>query len=166
MLIFLKQKIWQIRKIEKEKITSIAGIIILISIFLPVNYLLFVSELGSYQDHRWIYGQHYEIFTNTDGIQSYHMRFFIFNFPGFIITILVVVVAIKIILKAHSIKGRKIMRLGISTIIILVLDSGIQLFAASFLRPNLVLFLPHIGFVGIFLGGLLAIISGSNYEKY
>jgi len=151
---------------EKEKVTSIAGIIILISIFLPAHYLLFVGELGSFQDHRWIFPQHFEIYTKPDGSRYIHMRYFFFYFPGFIIAILLVVVATKIILKAHSIKGRKVMRLGMISIILLLLESGIQLYAATFLRPNLVLFLPHIGFVGIFIGSLLAIHSGSKYKKY
>ena len=165
MLKDLKQKILQIRKMEKEKITSIAGIIILISTFLPVNYTLFVFKYGSYQDFKWIFGQRFTIYTNTKGTVYYHSRYFFFYFPGYIFTIILIVLAIKIILNAHSIKGRKIMRLGISSIIIIGLETVIQLVAALFRPPEAVLFLPHIGFVGILIGGILAIISGLKYKK-
>lgn len=166
MLKYLKQKILQIRKMEKEKIISIAGIIILISTFLPVNYALFVFKYGSYQDIKWIFGQRFLIYTNTKGTVYYHSRFFFFYFFGYIFAIVLIVLAIKIILNAHSIKGRKIVRLGIGSIIIIVLETVIQLYAALFLPPKAVLFLPHIGFVGIFLGGILAIIYGLKYNKY
>lgn len=151
---------------EKEKITSIAGIIILISIFLPVNYTFFVFELGSYQEHKWIFGQRFEIYTNTKGEVFYHSRYFFFYFIGYIFVILFLILAIKIILNAHSIKGRKVVRLGIISLIILALESILQLYIAMFRRPNLVIFLPHIGFVGILIGGILAIISGLKYENY
>ena len=166
MLKYLKQKILQIRKMEKEKITSIAGIIILISIFLPVNYALFVFKYGSYQDIKWIFGQRLEIFTNTEGIVYYHSRYFFFYFFGYIFAIVLIVLAIKIILNAHSIKGRKVVGLGISSIIVILLETIIQLYAALFRPPKAVLFLPHVGFVGIFLGGILAIIYGLKFNKY
>ncbi len=166
MLKYFKQKILQIRKMEKEKIASIAGILILISTFLPVNYVLFVFKYGSYQDIKWIFGQRFLIYTNTKGTVYYYSRYFFFYFPGYIFAIVLIVIAIKIILNAHSIKGRKIVILGISSIIIIVLETVIQLYAALILSPKAVLFLPHIGFVGIILGGLLAIIYGLKYNKY
>ncbi len=165
MLKYLKQKILQITQMEKEKLTSIAGILILISIFLPVNYTYFVFELGSFQEHKWIFGQRFEIYTNTKGEVFYHSRYFFFYFIGYIFVIVFLILAIKIILNAHSIKGKKIVRLGISSIIVLAIESLIQLYIAIFLRPNLVIFLPHIGFVGILIGGILAIISGLKYKK-
>lgn len=166
LLEYIKQKISQIRKMEKEKKTSIAGILILISTFLPVNYTLFVFKYGSYQDIKWIFGQRFTIFTNSKGTVYYHSRYFFFYFFGFIFAIVLIVLAIEIILNAHSIKGRKVVGLGISSIIVILLETVIQLYAALFRPPKAVLFLPHIGFVGIFLGGILAIIYGLKYNKY
>jgi len=156
----LKEKI-------KEKIATIGGILIIISVFLPATQFVFELYYGRLEENRWIFGQKFQVIFFKEGgrVSRLSIRF---NIIGIICAILLLVLAIKIILNAYDDdKGRLITKLGISSIIVLIFNTVVEISLAVIFHPSFSLFLPHIGFVGILLGGSLATLSGyfSEYKS-
>ena len=143
----------------KEKKATIGGILILLSVFLPVTQFVFQFDYGVVEENKWIFGQSFRVLFLKNGGRRSSLYIGI-NVVGIICAIVVLILAIKIILIAYDDKGRERIRLGISSILVLIFNTIVELSQAALFRPSFSLFLPHVGFVGILLGGSLAIISG------
>ena len=143
----------------KGKIATIGGILILISVFLPVTHFVFEFYSGIMEENRFIFGQKFRVLIPKRGGRKSNLSLQ-FDVVGIICTILLLIFAIKIILVAYDDKGREITRLGIASIIVLIFHSILEISEAVLFHPSFSLFLPHVGFVGIVLGGSLAVISG------
>lgn len=144
----------------KEKKATIGGILIIISVFLPVTQFVFEFDHGIMEENRFIFGQKFRVlFVKGGGTKS--NLYLGVNVVGIVCAILLLILAIKIILNAYDDdKGKQITKLGISSILVLIFNTILELSQAVLFRPSFTLFLPHIGFVGIVLGGTLAAING------
>jgi len=144
----------------KEKKATIGGILIILSVFLPVTQFVFEFDYGIVEDNRWLYGQKFRVlFLKSGGRKS--SLYLGVNVVGIICAIILLILAIKIILIAYDDdKGKQMMKFGISSILVLIFNTIVEISQAVLYRPSFSLFLPHVGFVGIVLGGTLAAISG------
>lgn len=147
----------------KGKIATIGGILIIISVFLPVTQFVFEFDYGRMEENRWIFGQNFRVLFYNDGGRTSNLSIR-FDVIGIVCAIVLLILAIKIILIAYDDKGRQILKLGISSISVLSFHSILQLSQAVLFRPSFSLFLPHVGFIGILLGGSLAAISRYKYR--
>ena len=143
----------------KEKKATIGGILILLSVFLPVTQFVFEFDHGIIEENRWIFGQRFRVLLIKGGGTKSNLYLGV-NVVGIVCAILLLILAIKIILIAYDDKGREITKLGISSILVFIFHSILEISQAMLFRPSFTLFLPHVGFVGIVLGGPLAAISG------
>ncbi len=150
------------KKMLKEKIATIGGILIILSVFLPVTQFVFDFNYGTWEENRWLFGQNFRVLFYKGGGRTSNLSIRI-TVVGIICAILLLILAIKIILIAYDDKGKQIMNLGISSILVLIFNTIVEISQAVLYRPSFSLFLPHIGFVGIVLGGTLVAISG--YES-
>ncbi len=143
----------------KEKKATIGGILIILSVFLPVTQFVFEFDYGIVEENRWLFGQKFRVLFIKGGGRKSSLYMGI-NVVGIICAIVLLILAIKVILIAYDDKGREITRLGISSIIVLIFNTVVEISQAVLFHPSFSLFLPHVGFVGIVLGGTLAAISG------
>jgi hypothetical protein len=144
----------------KEKKATIGGILIILSVFLPVTQFVFEFDHGIIEENRWVYGQKFRVLFLKSGGRKSNLYLGV-NVVGIICAIVLLILAIKIILIAYDDdKEKQITKLGISSILVLIFNTIVEISQAVLYRPSFSLFLPHIGFVGIVLGGTLAAISG------
>lgn len=157
----------------KDIISKLAGIIILLSIFLPVRYFSWVQESyfgGSslFEEYHWMFGFTYisETYTKADGGSSvYTQSWFSLSFiPGIIIAMVILILAVLIILNASSGNGKGVITKGIISIILVVVEFSWYYYEFILWGRVGTYFFPYIGFFGIILGGILAIIGGNKLK--
>jgi hypothetical protein len=154
----------------KEKKATIGGILIILSIFFPATLFVFELDHGRMEENRWFYGQKFRVlFLKGGGRKSnLYLGVSIHSVVGIICAIVLLILAIKIILIAYDDdKGKQMMKFGITSILVLIFNTILEISQAVLYRPSFSLFLPHVGFVGILLGGSLATLSGyiSGYKS-
>ena len=160
----------------KDSMAKLAGILILLSVFLPVRYLSyergFVNLVEVFEIYQWMLGLEYITVTTTvfsSGQRSIdtYTRPFLF-IPGIIIALVLLLMSVLIILNANSGKGIKVKKKGIISIILLVAVFALFYFVfvlgGVYQKHDAFVFYPYFGFFGILVGGILAIIGGNKMK--
>lgn len=165
----------------KDSMAKLSGILILLSVFLPVRYLTYTEVFGNgtsfFEHYQWLFGLQYVVETQTKVIEGNMGRYvftetwFAFStnlIPGIIIALILVIMSILIISNANSGKGAKVKKKGIISIILLVVEFSwfyyAFVLAGYYDRLENFTLYPYIGFFGILIGGVLAMIGGNKLE--
>jgi len=152
-----------------EKFRFIGALLILISIFLPMTYVVVIStgnekkgfDNTTFHIHKWMFGLNYII---AEGDKPGNWLSFSINWVGTIIMIIYIVFGIIILKSNNQDNGTRIMAL--STMILIFRILSLLVIVVSTPRPFITSSgssfeyrLPHIGFFVIIIGCILALIG-------
>ena len=159
-------------KTKADTFALISGFLILFSIFIPIA--ISSARLGgaSVSLYYWMFGL--ILITATSGGSSIGIFYFIVDYMGIVFSLIIVISAINIILKAYRVKtgeldireGRKVwLFYGILVVILVLIWLISQIIVIMFFSAVSLLILPSFGFFGIMCGATFAFFGVSMAKK-
>ena len=159
-------------KINSSYFALIGGILISFSVFLPMATFSAMLGSSSVTLYYWMFGL--VLITATSREHNFGIFYFIVDYLGIVFSLIIVISAINIILKAYRVKtgeldireGRKVwIFYGILVVILVLIWLISQIIVIMFFSAVSLLILPSFGFFGIMCGATFAFFGASMAKK-
>jgi hypothetical protein len=142
---------------DNERFRLIGGLLIIISVFLPLGFVIASHNQGKYYIHSWMFGLTYE--EMVGGGQS--ITFYIY-WLSIVSTIIILTVGAIITASTNQDNGKRVMILSITLLAYRVFTTIVAVFSASREGEYIYIYIPHVGFFITVIGCILAIISNTE----
>ena len=141
---------------NNERFRLIGGLLIIISVFLPLGFVI-ASHNQTYYIHSWMFGLSYEDIEG--GGQS--LTFYIY-WLSIVSTILFLAVGAIITASTNQDNGKRVMILSITLLVYRVFTTILAAVLASRTGEYTYIYIPHVGFFVAVVGCIFAILSNSD----
>jgi len=142
---------------NNERFRLIGGLLIIISVFLPLGFVIASHNQGTYYIHSWMFGLTYE--DKVGGGQS--LTFYLY-WLSIVSTIIFLAVGAIITASTNQDNGKRVMILSITLLAYRVFTTILAVFSASREGEYTYTYIPHVGFFVAVVGCILAILSNTE----
>lgn len=143
---------------DKEKLRIMGGLLIMISVFLPLGFVIASLREKTWYIHSWIFGLTYE--EKVGGDQS--LTFYV-HWLSIVFTIIFLIVGALIIASTNQENGKRVMILSITLLIYRVFTMILAVVSATREGDEYTyIYIPHIGFFIAVIGCIFAIVSNTG----
>ena len=144
-------------KLDKEKFRLIGGLLIIISVFLPISYIIVTESQKTYYIHSWTFGLKYE-----DRMDLGQTLTFDFRWLSIVITFLVILVGIILITLKNEGNEKRIMILSSMLFVFRVFYTVTAIITGQRVAEYSTTYIPHVGFFVVIIGCILVFLSQSE----
>lgn len=142
---------------DKKKFRLIGGLLVIISVFLPMAFIIVKHNKNTYYIHSWIFGLNFE-----DRMALGQTLTFDFRWLSIIITILVLIVGIILITLKNEGNEKRIMILSSMLFVFRVFYTVTAVVTGARVAEYSTTYIPHVGFFVVIIGCILVFLSQSE----
>ena len=139
---------------DNERFRLIGGLLIIISAFLPMGFVIATHNQDTYYIHSWTFGLTYE--DRVGGVQAIS---FYFYWLSMLSTIIFLAVGAIITASTNQENGKRVMILSTILLVYRVFSTIIAIVSATRRGEYTYTYIPHVGFFVVVIGCILAIIG-------
>ena len=145
------------QKLDKKNLRLIGGLLVVVSVFLPINFTIVKHNQKTYYITSWIFGLNYE-----DRMDLGQTLTFTFRWLSILITILVLIVGIIIIALKNEGNEKRLMILSSMLFVFRVFYTTTAVVTGSRVAEYSTTYIPHVGFFVVIIGCILVFLSQSK----
>lgn len=142
---------------DRKNLRLIGGLLVVISVFLPMAFIIVKHSKNTYYIHSWIFGLNYE-----DRMELGQTLTFDFRWLSLLITILVLVVGIILIALKSEGNEKRIMILSSMLFVFRVFYTITAVVTGLRVGEYSTTYIPHIGFFVVIIGCIFVFLSQSE----
>ena len=142
---------------DKKNLQLIGGLLVVISVFLPISFTIVTHNQNTYYITSWIFGLNYE-----DRMDLGQTLTFPFRWLSILISILVLIVGIIIIALKNEGNEKRLMILSSMLFVFRVFYTVTAVVTGARVAEYSTTYIPHIGFFVVIIGCILVFLSQSE----
>ena len=143
---------------NNERLRLIGGLLIIISVFLPLGFVIASLKQKTWYIHSWIFGLTYE--DNVGGGQS--LTYYV-HWLSIVFTLIFLAIGAIIAASTNQDNGKRVMILSITLLAYRVFTTIVAVVSAQREGDEYTyIYIPHIGFFVAVIGCILAIVSNTD----
>ena len=139
---------------DKKNLRLIGGLLVVVSVFLPISFTIVKHNQKTYYITSWIFGLNYEDRMDLGQTLTFHFRWL-----SILITILVLIVGIILITLKSEGNEKRIMILSSMLFVFRVFYTVTAVVTGVRVGEYSTTYIPHIGFFVVIIGCILVFLS-------